>query len=788
MELTGALPAETGGEIRPPFDVTLHPPSGTLGGGATVGVSATPPQPFLLLGEAGGSRLEFAKARLDAGVTMAFDTATGTARTSPVADGEVTGGKLVIDSSGGDGFISTLLSGVHFETGFGVGFTFSADTGLHFHGSGALQIQIPVHVELGPVEVQAVYVRAGLQDGKVPIELSAGFAANLGPIRASVDRLGLLATLSFPDGGGNLGPADLAFGFKPPNGVGLAVDAGVVTGGGFLDIDPAAGEYSGALELELLDFLSLKAIGLIFRSRTVVERRAVPFRIGTDLAALDLRLMMGRRWAKLMAERPLLLLARQAIIDRWPVRPPDPTSEGDTALVANPDVWATTQAVAGRSMDGYELYIHLKGGGHAYDGVPGVISIVKQELDKLNGRFIAWFEGLIAQPSGTPEAYDPARLEHRFSLGVPESTGETVLAAGEYPGGTLDWYGFSYDRSGTTLGTSGGPATAASVTRTVIPGQVRYGGMPNPRWWMFEDGTTDFGAVTADSTDLVKTLFLEFALVFADDWFLLPCDLDQGTLARVDGLVFTDVFGQRNWIEPAGSGDDDDWQRWSMYNLDVAGDGDGTGAPVAASLGLFLPPTAPGTAEGPPSEYVLMVRDEMANMVWGVERTVPLATGAAQTGEEAARQTLAFRKRLHPSSQPGAPVAAVAYEAQNTVPENWIPFVPVRVPGSNREIQLQRGAMPRVLDGVVTPPVKVRPRTTLLRPGLDVSPAAPYFVHEEEVPRAGTRLTVAFNRVRRADGGPVVWLSARRSTGRGEAHSGLEWDRLTDSPTPVPGA
>lgn len=263
VELTGSLPAETGGEIRPPFDVTLRPPAGTLTAGATVGITADPPEPFLLLGTAGGSRLEFAKARLDAGMTTKFDTGTGTASATPTADGEITGGKLIIDSSGGDGFIATLLSGVHFETDFGVGFTFSGETGLHFHGSGALQIQIPVHVELGPVAVEAVYLRASVENGAVPIELSAGFSANLGPIRAAVDRLGLLATLSFPDGGGNLGPADLAVGFKPPNGVGLAVNAGVVTGGGFLGIDVEAGEYSGALELELLDFLSLKAIGLI---------------------------------------------------------------------------------------------------------------------------------------------------------------------------------------------------------------------------------------------------------------------------------------------------------------------------------------------------------------------------------------------------------------------------------------------------------------------------------------------------------------------------------------------
>jgi len=75
--------------------------------------------------------------------------------------------------------------------------------------------------------------------------------------------VGVRAELSFPGGGGNLGPAQLGFGFKPPSGVGLAVDAGIVAGGGFLYVDEARGEYAGALELEFAGFIEVKAIGLI---------------------------------------------------------------------------------------------------------------------------------------------------------------------------------------------------------------------------------------------------------------------------------------------------------------------------------------------------------------------------------------------------------------------------------------------------------------------------------------------------------------------------------------------
>jgi hypothetical protein len=149
------------------------------------------------------------------------------------------------------------------ESNFEVGLTFDPATGFRFQGSGTLEIQIPVHVQLGPVELQSVYLIAQLAGASVPLELSAGLKADLGPLKASVDRLGVLVDLGFPPGGGNLGPAELSFAFKPPNGVGLVLDAGVIKGGGFLYIDVERGEYAGALELTFSEVIALHAIGLI---------------------------------------------------------------------------------------------------------------------------------------------------------------------------------------------------------------------------------------------------------------------------------------------------------------------------------------------------------------------------------------------------------------------------------------------------------------------------------------------------------------------------------------------
>jgi hypothetical protein len=79
-----------------------------------------------------------------------------------------------------------------------------------------------------------------------------------------VENIGLRATFTFPpDSRGNLGPADLAVGFKPPNGVGLSIDAGVVKGGGYLYFDFDKGEYAGVLELDLNGIVAVKAVGLV---------------------------------------------------------------------------------------------------------------------------------------------------------------------------------------------------------------------------------------------------------------------------------------------------------------------------------------------------------------------------------------------------------------------------------------------------------------------------------------------------------------------------------------------
>lgn len=500
----------------------------------------------------------------------------------------------------------------------------------------------------------------------------------------------------------------------------------------------------------------------------VAERRALPFAFGPERISYDLRLAIGRRWLKLMSLHPPIHQHRQDFVKLYPIPLPSPASDADTPRVAHPEVWSTLQAVAGRRMDGYELYLHIKAGHEAADGIDHVAPPHRTLINELGTRLVAWFDGLIDQPAGNA-TWDPRRLEHRFSVAAGQPGGsEKVLTAQEYPGGELDWHAFSID-PGTQVGGAAAPPTP--INRTVFPAPVRYSGMPLPRWWAVEDGKTNFAAVRPDRTDMARLVVLEFALVYSNDWFHLPCDLPTGTLASLRGLAITDVFGQRLWITPAGAGADNDWQRWSMFTLDTIGSD-----AVPADTGLFLAPTVPKVADGPVLEEVDLIRDENANMVWGIEQTVRLPTGPGRRGSEVAAEILAQRRRLFPPTPPTAPLAPISYLAMTSVSGHWIPFIPVHVPGDSRKVQLQRAAMPSEID---TKPV--RPRTTILREGLDAAPQRSYFLNEEEVPQTGTKVTVAYNRTRWGNGRVAVWLSARRGTGRGEGSSGLTFDLPADT-------
>jgi hypothetical protein len=169
--------------------------------------------------------------------------------------------KLIVGKEG-DGFMNKLLpNGAQAELDLGIGWT--NKRGLHFEGSGVLEIYIAKHIELGPIAIKGAKLGLGFKDSNIVIYAGATIAAKLGIFDVAVEDVGLKLALTFPASGGNLGKLNYEFGFAPPKGIGLKVDGGKLTGGGFLSIDPEKGRYVGGLQLSLLDKFDLTAVAII---------------------------------------------------------------------------------------------------------------------------------------------------------------------------------------------------------------------------------------------------------------------------------------------------------------------------------------------------------------------------------------------------------------------------------------------------------------------------------------------------------------------------------------------
>lgn len=215
-------------------------------------------EPTILLGSPGRTRLQFRRIAGTGGVRV-----VGT-DVDAFVELEVRGLELVFRPDDADSFIASVVPDDGFSIAADLAVGLSHQHGFYFRGTSGLEIQLPVRKQVGPVELQGLTVSATPDGGTLPVALGASFTVRLGPITAVVDKIGLAARFAGkPDQDGNLGPVDVSLGFKPPTGVGITVGAAGVSGGGFLSFDPARGEYAGALELELADFLAVKAIGLI---------------------------------------------------------------------------------------------------------------------------------------------------------------------------------------------------------------------------------------------------------------------------------------------------------------------------------------------------------------------------------------------------------------------------------------------------------------------------------------------------------------------------------------------
>jgi uncharacterized protein DUF6603 len=258
------------------FAITLapgHDPTvdgGFLGGGAPTTPTRlqvamkVPPVPDaperIIVGTADASRLSLHTLTVTAGAALLSNE-----QLEAFVDLRLDKLRVVVKPSADDtdSFIADLLGPDGFSAELTSGLRVSSITGFHLTGSAGLEGRFSVDVQIGPVDVQAISIALKPATQGVDFEVGASVAGVLGPFTVVVDRVGFALNARFPDPPtGNLGPLDLAFGFLPPTGIGLSVEADVLTGGGFIGYDPDTGRYSGLLELQAKE-IGITGVGIL---------------------------------------------------------------------------------------------------------------------------------------------------------------------------------------------------------------------------------------------------------------------------------------------------------------------------------------------------------------------------------------------------------------------------------------------------------------------------------------------------------------------------------------------
>jgi hypothetical protein len=420
---------------------------------------------------------------------------------------------------------------------------------------------------------------------------------------------------------------------------------------------------------------------------------------------------------------------------------------------ADPSAARLLDLAVGRFPDGQPIYDDVVTARRDGTPLPLPPGVDPGDVGPLESAVGAWFDAAattLLEPGPAGPAWNPDTLDYSFSVATSTDPHALRLDAPDHRGGALDWHAFDV-RPETAPADFGPPSTLAG-----LPTGVRFRGMPNPRWWEFEDASVDFGSVDAGPSDGARLAMLEFGLVYGNDFFAIPLRLAVGSLCRVSSLVVADTFGMQLAIGPAahGGGRQGD-ARWSMFTLSERAAPPSGGGPVTGTgVGdvFFLPPVAGQVIADRPVEEVVLLRDEMADMAWAVERKFEGARGIAEDRIEATMRNRA-------PAPPPTVNAELHYLLGTTVPTYWFPLVPERLAGDVR----------LALETMVGAPADARPRNTFIALGGDPIPDA-------AVPREGRRLLRDYVFGRWSNGLPIVWSRRRSLVGRGEGSSGLRFD------------
>ncbi len=379
--------------------------------------------------------------------------------------------------------------------------------------------------------------------------------------------------------------------------------------------------------------------------------------------------------------------------------------------------------------------------------------------------------------------------ERKLGYELTLTAGNRKYEAEDYHSGRLSWY--SFDCTDNVAAAGGEP-----VTLGVLPTPAVFPAAPNRRLWEFENSRVQFNDYRNDDISaLASSVIMQYTMMYSNDWMIVPMETEVGTVLSVEKIVVKDSFGMEFDIAKTfetvdGKRDDIGFtDRWALFANSYS-DAYKEKSYFKSAPGLLCPPTLQRVEQGDPIEEVQFLRDEMANMVWGVEEKVSDCCGGSLDSRSRSDKVLSIidEERIVDDSDVTRPEDAdYSYLIQNRVPLHWIPFIPQKIsPDSEeakngeiagRDIIFRRARMPIWYKGDFQP---VRPSSQLLALKYNGEKVVPRYVYEEEILGYGTKVGLYPQRTRWFNGTSFTWQGFEKKISGIQANSGLMFDALLD--------
>ena len=517
----------------------------------------------------------------------------------------------------------------------------------------------------------------------------------------------------------------------------------------------------------------------------------IPFGVASDLSAVPLETVIERINVDIdlhvrieSAIRFKEMVEASAFRSKWPsvlaackerfpldsiYKDDDPQSLEGIRKRANTALAREWAVYGKRLFDGYKLFLVMKASNLTIPGFSDSDTgrqIMKEYLVYFQNRFL---------PAGPKGFWNGEKLGYEGRL----NGDGTCFGMEDYHSGQLGWYSFDIERSRFSWGT---PTQCKKYS--FLPTPATFAAAPSRLLWEFEDQKVQMGNWSnEDVSQLASALVMQYAMMYGNDWMVIPIESKIGTLLRIPYITVRDTFGEEqhvgalNGISRNTAKDPESFSdAWSIFGSAYSTaykDNRFTSLEHA----ILFPHTVLRTEESEPLEEVCFLRDEMANMVWGVESRIPDGCGGSMDGRTFSDKVLASVDAMVEKGEDVEAPAGAEYSflMQNRVPVNWIPFIPQHIPGSYRETRFRRGRMP-IWTGRYEP---VLPSTRLLRVERDsAGRVIPRLINEEEILGYGTKVILTAQRTRWFMGQSALWYGFRKVISGYQANSGLMFDQL----------